>query len=335
MNRWLALAKALNQTMIDHAPGWTGRNDADPGITMLEVMAYLAEGLRRNAGVVHEGSSAVARTIESLDAYEGLKPLTVRVGGEAWQRVQSLADADPAARVFTFDDASGVIGFGDGVHGAVPGHGNAISVRYRNALGEDGNITVSVRATWPLAGHAFTIALREDGTIQLQGRVIIHEGWSGRKRPRFFPGRLLTASDLAEEQDYHLAKHRHHLQMLHGSGIVHGLHVEAAADGETLTVQPGLAIDGRGCEIRLDDVVTLTLPSGSLSPALIVAEYVERSADPVPVSADGAREASRIEEGFHIVVARIPYETGVAVARVVRETAGWRVDPSFVPPRAR
>ena len=335
MNRWRALTKALNQAMIDHAPGWTEETDADPGVTVLEIMAYLAEGLRLNARPAHGRSFVAARIIEALAAHEEPEPIVVRVDREPWQRVPSLADADPGARVFTYDDVRGVIAFGNGVHGAVPGHGHAISVHYRSGLGEQAAITVTVRATWPFARHAVVIALREDGTIGLQGCAIVHEGWSGRKRPRYFSGRLLTADDFREEQDYHLTKHRQHLQMLHGSGIVQGLHVESGTDGETITVQPGLAIDSHGREIQIGDAVTLTLPTGSPSPSLIVAAYVERPTDPVPVAADGGTEPSRIEEGFHIIVASPPCESGVAIARVVRESAGWRVDPSFVPARPR
>jgi hypothetical protein len=179
------------------------------------------------------------------------------------------------------------------------------------------------------------MALRGDGTVQMQGCVIVHEGWSGMKRPRFFSGQLLTANDFVEEQDYHLTKHRRHLQMLHGSGIVHGLSVETADDGQTITVQPGLAIDGHGREVQIDAGVTLTLPPGSPSPALIVAAYVERPVDPVPVSGDGGTEPSRIEEGFQVMVASPPCDSGVAIARVIRGSAGWQVDPSFVPARAR
>jgi hypothetical protein len=334
MSDWLALTKALNQTMVDHAPGWNDRNDADPRITMLEIMAYLAEGLRPPRDVVDDGSSVASRIGQARDAYDDPEPIVVCVNGERWQRVRTLADAEPGARVFTLDDATGVIAFGDGVHGRVPERGSTISARYRNGVGEDGNTSVTVRSTWPLPRRAWTIALREEGTIQLEACVILHESWSGKKRPRFFSGRLLTADDFVEEQEYHLGKHRHHLQTLHGSGIVHGLHVEIGTGGETITVQPGLAIDGHGREILVDEEVTLTVPSESLSPAWVVIRYVETSVDPVPVSTDGSMEPSRIEEGCHILVAST-CESGVAVARLIRAQDGWRVDSSFLPARPR
>jgi hypothetical protein len=333
MNDWLTLAKALNRTMMDHAPGWTDRNDADPGITMLKIIAYLAEGLRLHRGALDDSSSVASQIVHALDPYDGAEPIAVRVNGERWQRVRSLAGAAPGARVFTFDEATGVITFGDGVHGRVPERGSTIFARYRDEVGEEGNTSVNVRSTWPFAPRAWMIRLREEGTIQLEACVILHEHWSGKKRPRFFAGRLLTSGDFVEEQEYHLGKHRHHLQMLHGSGIVHGLQVEAGTGGETIRVQPGLAIDRHGREIYVDAEVTFAVPSDFLSPTWIVVEYVERPADPVPASDGSVESPSRLEEGCHIIVANDCSESGVAVARLIREQDGWCVDPSFVPKR--
>jgi hypothetical protein len=212
MNEWLALTKALNQTLVDHAPGWTDRNDADPGITMLEIMAYLAEGLRVHRGMVDNGSSVASRIVQLLAAYEDPGPIVVRVSGEQWQRVRALAETEPGAPVFTLDEATGVVAFGNGEHGRVPERGSMISVRYGDEVSQKGNASVTVRSTWPLPRRAWTIALREQGTVQLEAGVILHESWSGKKRPRFFLGRHLTADDFVDEQEYHLGKHRHHLQ---------------------------------------------------------------------------------------------------------------------------
>ena len=118
MNEWQVLAEALNRTMASYAPGWTNRNDADPGITVLQVIAYLGEGL-----------------------------LVYR---------QRCDDEDP----------------------------------------------VSVRTT------------------DLETHVPLAESWSGTKRPNYFSGRLLSAGDLTEEQNYLLETHRRHLRTLHGFGIV-------------------------------------------------------------------------------------------------------------------
>jgi len=65
MHESQALAEALNRTMASHAPGWTNHNDADPGVTILEVIAWLAEGLVYR-GHIEGGESAAKRTIAAL-----------------------------------------------------------------------------------------------------------------------------------------------------------------------------------------------------------------------------------------------------------------------------
>lgn len=59
-------------------------------------------------------------------------------------------------------------------------------------------------------------------------------------------------------------------------------------------------------------------------------EYAERVVDRVPATTNEPSEPNRIEEGCRLVVAS-SCESGVVIARVVREEEGWRVDPSFVP----
>jgi len=172
MSDFLQLTTALNRTMADHAPGWTDRSGADPGITLLEIMAYLAESVLYRIGVVPGGSTVASRIVGALDAYDDPDPIVVRVNGERWQRVRAIADAPPGAGVFTLDGATGVIAFGDGIHGCLPEPGSTISVRYRDRDSQEGNTSVAVRATWPLPGRGFRISLREEGTLQLQRCLI-------------------------------------------------------------------------------------------------------------------------------------------------------------------
>jgi hypothetical protein len=129
------LGQALNRTMAVHAPGWTDRNDTDPGITILEVMAFLAENVLYSTGQVRGGESAASRIVQALDSYEGRDSVVVRVNGERWERVSSFADASPDAAVFTLDTSTGTVAFGDGRHGRVPEPGSTISVRYRMGTG--------------------------------------------------------------------------------------------------------------------------------------------------------------------------------------------------------
>ena len=230
-DQWLTLTAALDRTMREHVPDWTDHSGHDPGVTIVELIAYLAEDLLRNARVVEGGVPAVSRAIRALDAYI-LNPIAT----------------------------------------------------------------------------------------------------SGTVRPNFFSGRLLTADDLREEQEYHREKHRRHLQMLHGFGVVDGLQVDVASDGTTISVEPGMAIDPYGREIVLDDLVVLPIPFNASSPTCVVVQYAERLVDPVPV-ADGGTEPSHIEEGCDVSLKPGSGDEGVTVARLIRENATWRVDPDFVPSR--
>jgi len=229
--QWSALRAALERTMREHAPGWTDHTDHDPGATMLEVIAYLAEDLRRNASADERSGPALVRAIQALDAL-ARKPIAT----------------------------------------------------------------------------------------------------SGTVRPNFFPGRVLTADDLREEQEYHREKHRRHLQMLHGFGVVDGLDVDVAADGETISIEPGVAIDEYGREIVLDDMVVIPIPPDTPSPSCIVVQYAERMVDPVPVL-DGGTEPSHIEEGADVLLIPGARAEGIAIARVIRESEEWKLDATFVPTR--
>lgn len=137
MADWLTLTQALTRTMNDYAPGWTEQNDRDPGVTVLEVLAYLAEGLQLHHGVVKGGASAASRAIEALQTYEDDESAAVRVNGERWTRVETLDGQGPDARVFVLDPATGLVTFGDGKQGARPEHGSTISVRYVVAYVDD------------------------------------------------------------------------------------------------------------------------------------------------------------------------------------------------------
>ena len=239
-DEWLSLTHALTQTMRAHAPGWTDHNDSDPGITILELIAYLAESLRLHATSSEKLSSAAIRAIRALEA---------------------VTDREPVA-------------------------------------------------------------------------VFVTERWSGTTRPNYFFGKVLGVEDFREEQQYHVGKHRRHLQTLHGSGVARGLDVSVSSDGTSMTVVSGVAIDASGHEIVLDDPVLITPPPDAPSPAWIVLEYAERAIDVVPTPNDEP-QASRIQEGCRIALAASPSDSGVTLARLLNEANGWRVDRAFVPGRAR
>ena len=78
------------------------------------------------------------------------------------------------------------------------------------------------------------------------------------KRPNFFSGKLLTAEDLSQEQEYVLDKFKRHNRTLHGFGIISGLKVSARAG--QITVAPGIALDCEGNELVVDSAQSLVPP---------------------------------------------------------------------------
>jgi hypothetical protein len=76
------------------------------------------------------------------------------------------------------------------------------------------------------------------------------------RRVNFFHGQLLTAEDLAAEQDYHRSARYLH-NRLHGHGTVSGLDVSGA--DSCVVVSPGMGIDVLGREIVVEQPLTLSL----------------------------------------------------------------------------
>jgi alpha-N-arabinofuranosidase len=67
-------------------------------------------------------------------AYPPVVPgtLTLRIRGQQWTQVPSLATAGPLDLVYTLDPATGAITFGDGVNGAIPPRGERITAGYES-----------------------------------------------------------------------------------------------------------------------------------------------------------------------------------------------------------
>jgi hypothetical protein len=130
------------------APDWTDAGQHDPGITVLELLAYALDAAVSYTTIDHERAArAVARISDAASRLEVPVTADVAVDGDRWTYVARLDDFGPGDRVFALDPEGRVV-FGDGVHGQRPAPGSRIA--YRSGVGADGNVGVTVRTTWPL-----------------------------------------------------------------------------------------------------------------------------------------------------------------------------------------
>ncbi len=167
------------------------------------------------------------------------------------------------------------------------------------------------------------------------------------ERTNFVPYTVLGAEEFTAEQRYFIDRARRHNMALHGAGVASGLAV-TLGEGE-VRVEPGLALDCAGNEIVLARPVTCPLPEQDEALFVVVA-YAEVRTRPVPVVSDpgsGAATAvaSRIVEDVAFALepadpsaAHAPGRPcgvahGLALARLVREKGGWKLDPKFAPHR--
>lgn len=139
------------------------------------------------------------------------------------------------------------------------------------------------------------------------------------ERNHYFYGLLMDAGRFQMDQDYFNRKRMLLNRFVSGTGVVCGLGLAWDNTSNTLTLRPGLAIDGDGREIVVTaatvvDVTTLTdangnpagpVPAGST--ILISLAYAETNIDPVPVLVqdcdhpNGCANAA-IQEGFKVLV---------------------------------
>jgi len=87
-DQWERLARDYAEHLSSHAPDWTDERDADPGVTLMQVFAFLAESLLdRSTSLPTRGRAHLRNALQRLD------------------RVHALAGSAPAAptRVRYFD----------------------------------------------------------------------------------------------------------------------------------------------------------------------------------------------------------------------------------------
>lgn len=169
------------------------------------------------------------------------------------------------------------------------------------------------------------------------------------ERPRFFVGKLITAEDLAQEQEYLLGKQKRHNRSLHGFGIISGLKVTTHAG--KISVDPGLALDCQGNEIVVGTVTLVSPPtiSEDWRTAYVNIRYREESVN--PVSTDGVAQPATIRDAFEISVERENCNRShrhararwlacgkphaLTIAKLKHSSRGWRVDRGYRPPAVK
>ncbi|HLN63064.1 MAG TPA: hypothetical protein VK464_16120, partial [Symbiobacteriaceae bacterium] len=174
-------------------------------------------------------------------------------------------------------------------------------------------------------------------TLRLTGSTTgITAGDSGFLRTAYYPGQFLTDRELTNDQTYAAEKRRVQNRVLHGHGVVSGLEVGLSDQAGWVTIQPGLALDPFGNELRLlqeaeadlrakmeeamrrraqsltPTRLSLATSVGAAAttfrPTVVVAlQYQERAVDPQPAflpqtSPDAPNKAARTQEGFKLVV---------------------------------
>jgi alpha-N-arabinofuranosidase len=115
----------------------------------------------------------------------------VRVAGDAWREIGDLADASGDDHVYTIDDATGRVTFGDGTHGAVPPKGAAVTAGYVSgphagfvdyyAAMKAVDPTIDVCATWApitsdtgLGGETFADVMAAAGHGEDYDCLVVH-----------------------------------------------------------------------------------------------------------------------------------------------------------------
>lgn len=117
-------------------------------------------------------------------------------------------------------------------------------------------------------------------------------GLSQFEKNRFFKGKLMTPRDMEAEQTYHADRLQTLNRYIDGTGIVYGLEVQSVTeteDGLDVTIDAGLALDGHGRPIVVEQVTTKSLPSPSGDELHLFVRYSETAVETVPVpDTDGA-----------------------------------------------
>lgn len=112
-------------------------------------------------------------------------------------------------------------------------------------------------------------------------------GESQLERPNWFPGRVVTAAGLDEQQAFFRERMRRRNRLLHGWGVVSGFDVSVGV-GLTLDVGPGFALDAAGNEIVLAEGHVVDVRAAGLTtphePYWLVVRWDERPSGELPAA---------------------------------------------------
>jgi len=163
-------------------------------------------------------------------------------------------------------------------------------------------------------------------------------------RSRYFSGQLLSVDDFAREQAYTLGRLRRRNRFLSGWGVVAGLGV-SVEPGDTVVVQPGMAIDCAGNEVIVEAAARLVL-AGLSGRQHVLLSYLEIDEAAVAL-ATGLQEFSRVRESSRLEVSPLNPAAGhramgcgtpgcgrahgVGIAVLSQKNLRWRVASSLRP----
>jgi hypothetical protein len=105
------------------------------------------------ADILRQPYPANTKQIAQMRSEKGLVlRATVSVGGRRWRRlpnIDALRAAESDSPVYILDPATGIVRFGDGLHGAQPPTGALVRVHYRQGGGAAGDVAVCWEGRWP------------------------------------------------------------------------------------------------------------------------------------------------------------------------------------------
>jgi hypothetical protein len=129
--------------------------------------------------------------------------------------------------------------------------------------------------------------------------TIGQNGLASVERVNYLEHQILTSADLRDEQQYLIAMRRRHNIGSHGWGIVRGLNL--VVSGASLTVLPGIGVDGYGRELVIPDPVIITIAAieqlgDNITVWLLYGIEPITSAQGGPSNGDACRSGCQLEQ---------------------------------------